>query len=103
MHVFNYLVTMWIFSLRFMYPQRFLSSHFLTEHQKAELVASGHQKLLDKTRILSEALQQGEDDGRLNFLREAGEMVMSRILHAYHESECPDFQCFPVHQWPSLQ
>ena len=58
-----------------MYPHRFLSAHFLTEQQKAELMASRHQKSLAKVKVLSEALKVGEDGEQLALLCKASDMV----------------------------
>ena len=68
-------------NLRFMFPHRFLTPHFLTEQQKAELTTSNHQKILAKTKAFSDVLKEGESSEQLSFLYQASNMVMSNALH----------------------
>ena len=63
-----------------MYPHRFLTPHFLTEEQRAELMASSHKKILARTKDLSEVLKQRQDGEHLPFLYDASDMVIESLL-----------------------
>ena len=62
---------------RFMYPHRFLSSHFLTDQHKAELAASAHQKSLVEVKVLAEKLKLQRDGNEqlADVLHKASAMV----------------------------
>ena len=59
-----------------MFPHVFLTPHFLTEEQRAELTASKHWKTLARTKAFSNSLRKLEDREELAFLYNASDMVM---------------------------